>query len=380
MTKGVIICVDDERIILNGLQTQLGRVFGNDLSIELTESAEEALGLVNELIEIGNDIVVVISDQLMPGIKGHELLKRIHKISPNSYNILLTGQSDLGAIREAVNHANLYRYISKPWEGNDLIMTVREAIKGFYQDKQLEEQNRLLERHNKELEKLVLERTQQLNDEKRKSDELLLNVLPEETAAELKEKGETTPRHYKMVTVLFTDFQSFTQSATDVSPQELINILNECFTAFDDIIEKHNLEKIKTIGDAYMCAGGLPTENSTNAIDAVSAALEINQWVDNWNNKRAKAGLTKWEIRIGLHTGALVAGVIGKKRFAYDVWGDAVNIASRMESSGEVGKINISGETNELVKEIFKCEYRGKVSVKGKEPMDMFFVEGKHIH
>lgn len=157
-----IICVDDERIVLNGLQSQLRRHFGSDFIIELAESGEEALDQINELIHTGNEIAVVISDQLMPGIKGHELLKEIHTITPNTYTILLTGQSDIDAVQYAVNHANLYRYISKPWEGNDLIMTVKEAIKGFYQNKQLVQQNILLERHNKELEKLVEERTEEI--------------------------------------------------------------------------------------------------------------------------------------------------------------------------------------------------------------------------
>ncbi len=374
METGVILCVDDERVVLNGLQSQLGRDFGATHTIELAESGEEALELIRELLEAGSNIPVVISDQLMPGIKGHELLRRIHEITPATYTVLLTGQSDLEAVTAAVNHANLYRYLTKPWEGNDLLLTVKEALKGFYQDKQLELQNKLLERHNKELEKLVNERTQQLQDEKQKSDELLLNILPDETAAELKQKGEATPRHYKMVSVLFTDFQAFTKSASAITPQELIQTLNESFTAFDDIIGRHNLEKIKTIGDAYMCAGGLPTENNTNGVDAVAAACEIQKWVAKWNAKRAEIRLETWEVRIGVHTGELIAGVIGKKKFAYDVWGDAVNLASRMETHGEVGKVNISGTTYEQVKDKFACEYRGKLPVKGKGDVDMYFV------
>lgn len=377
MGKGIIICVDDERIVLNGLQSQLGRDFGANFSIELAESGEEALDLVTELIQAGDEIVVVISDQLMPGIKGHELLKQTHLLTPSTYNILLTGQTDIEAVTEAVNYANLYRYMSKPWEGNDLIMTIKEAIKGFYQNKQLEEQNKLLERHNKELEKLVEERTYELRLEKEKSETLLLNILPGQVASELKIKGEATPRYYKMASILFTDFSSFTKSASFITPLELIRTLNECFSAFDEIIERNNLEKIKTIGDAYMCAGGIPEENNTNAIDAVNAALEINNWINNWNTQRLNARLPKWEIRIGVHSGELIAGVVGKKKFAYDVWGDAVNIASRMESSGEVGKVNISSKTEELVNEFFKCTYRGKIAVKGKDPMDMYYVEEK---
>lgn len=377
MGNGIILCVDDERVVLNGLQSQLIRDFGTSYTIEMAESGEEALELVTNWIDSGNDIPIVIADQLMPGIKGHELLKKIHQVSPETYTVLLTGYTDLEAVTEAVNHANLYRYISKPWEGNDLLLTVREAIKGFYQDRQLEEQNKLLERHNKELEKLVEERTGELMREKMESDKLLKNILPEETAAELKEKGEATPHSYKMVSVLFTDFLSFTKAASEISPQELIQTLNECFSAFDNITEKNNLEKIKTIGDAYMCAGGLPVKNTTNAIDAVNAALEIIDWLENWNNERFEKGLKKWEIRIGIHTGELIAGVVGTKKFAYDLWGDAVNVASRMESCGEKGKVNISPITYELIKDHFDCEYRGKQIAKGKGEMDMYFVNAK---
>jgi class 3 adenylate cyclase len=134
------------------------------------------------------------------------------------------------------------------------------------------------------------------------------------------------------------------------------------------------MEKIKTIGDAYMCAGGVPEENNTNAVDAVSAALEINHWVNSWNANRETEGLPKWEIRIGIHTGELIAGVIGKRKFAYDVWGDAVNLASRLENTGEPGKINISGDTYQLVKDKFNCTYRGQVTAKGKGDVDMYFV------
>ena len=376
MDNDIILCIDDERVVLNGLQSQLGRDFGSSYVIEIAESGEEALALIKEILDGGRDIPVVISDQMMPGIKGHELLRRIHEISPATYTILLTGHSDIEAVTEAVNPANLYRYMAKPWEGNDLVLTVREAIKGFYQGLQLEKQNKLLDRHNKELEILVAERTQQLQAEKRKSDELLLNVLPEEVAAELKEKGEATPRQYEMVSLLFTDIQGFTGLASEVSPTELIQTLNEFYSAFDDIIERHDLEKIKTIGDSYMCAGGLPTENRTNAIDAVAAACEIQEGVAKWNEGPIDKGLGRWDVRIGIHTGRLIAGVIGKKKFAYDVWGDAVNVAARIESGGETGKVNISKATYELVKGKYSCKYRGKVEAKGKGEVDMYFVEG----
>ena len=375
MKEAAIICVDDERIVLNGLQSQLSRDFGSEYVIELAESAEEALELMEELQEEGRDVPVIITDQLMPAMKGHELLIEVHRSSPKTFKILLTGQSDISAISEAVNNANLYRYIAKPWDGTDLILTVKEAIRSFYQDKQLEIQNRQLERHNRELEQLVEERTQELRQEKEKSEELLLNILPRETAKELIDRGEATPKHYDQVTILFTDFQAFTKSAANITPQELVSTLNECFTAFDEIIGRHNLEKIKTIGDAYMCAGGIPTENRTNPEDAVGAAIEMRNWINHWNAARQLAGKDMWEARIGLHTGELIAGVIGKKKFAYDVWGDAVNLAARMETNSEAGKINISNATFQLVKERFECASRGEIEVKGKGLMEMYFVK-----
>ncbi|MCK4678425.1 MAG: tetratricopeptide repeat protein [Bacteroidales bacterium] len=216
-----------------------------------------------------------------------------------------------------------------------------------------------------------------IDQERKKSDDLLLNILPEETATELKEKGTATPRHYDHVSVLFTDFVGFTQVAELMTPQELIEELNKCFLAFDTIIDKHNLEKIKTIGDAYMCAGGIPVPNKTNPVDIVAAGLEIQKFMAKMKVEKEANGESYWEIRLGIHTGQVVAGVVGKNKFAYDIWGDAVNIASRMESSGKSGKVNISGETYHLVKQQYQCTYRGKIKAKNKGEVDMYFVEGK---
>lgn len=211
--------------------------------------------------------------------------------------------------------------------------------------------------------------------EKNRSDELLLNILPGEVAEELKNNGRTKARQFDQVTVMFTDFKNFTQIAERLSPQELVSEIHDCFKAFDEIIAKHNLEKIKTIGDAYMCAGGLPINNNTHAFDVLHAALDIQQFINDHMETRKKAGKEVFEVRIGIHTGPVVAGVVGIKKFAYDIWGDTVNIASRMESSGEVGKVNISGATFHLVKDHFHCVYRGKIEVKNKGEMDMYFVE-----
>lgn len=220
---------------------------------------------------------------------------------------------------------------------------------------------------------------QQIQLEQEKSESLLLNILPKETATELKETGQATPRHYKMASILFTDFKGFTQLAEKLSPEEVVAELNYCYGRFDEICDEFNIEKIKTIGDAYMCVGGIPTPNETNPIDIIYCALAMQAFMEEWKaNKRAQ-GLPVWDLRLGIHTGEIIAGVVGKKKFAYDIWGDAVNLAARMESSGEPGQINISGGTYALVQDQFNCEYRGKVPAKNKGEVDMYFVLGAKV-
>lgn len=215
---------------------------------------------------------------------------------------------------------------------------------------------------------------QEIDVERNRAEGLLLNILPNEVAAELKQKGSATPQHYDSVSVLFTDFQGFTKISAALPPTEVIRELNEMFLAFDEICERHRLEKIKTIGDSYMCAGGLPVANKTHPKDAVVAAKEILQVVKRHNAANASKGRPQWAIRIGIHSGEVVAGVVGSKKFAYDIWGDTVNVASRMESNGPVGEINISEATYLLVNQSFKCEFRGEVEVKNKGKMGMYLV------
>ncbi|MEP7323108.1 MAG: adenylate/guanylate cyclase domain-containing protein [Saprospiraceae bacterium] len=223
------------------------------------------------------------------------------------------------------------------------------------------------------LELKVLERTQQLTNEKKKSDDLLLNILPAEVADELKQKGTADARQYDDVTVLFTDFVDFTKISEKLSPKELVQELDTCFKAFDKIIERHGLEKIKTIGDSYMAVSGLPINDKNHAYKAVQAAMDIRDFIQ--ASTSPFAGDAGHGIRIGLNSGTVVAGIVGNKKFAYDIWGDTVNVANRMESSSEPGKINISGKTYEQVKDRFKFIYRGKIVVKNKGEIDMYFVE-----
>jgi class 3 adenylate cyclase len=220
----------------------------------------------------------------------------------------------------------------------------------------------------------LMEANDALGDEKAQSDKLLRNILPDEVADELKATGRASAKHYQKVSVLFTDFKGFTARSASMTPEEVIEELNKCFSAFDEIVEKYNLEKIKTIGDAYMCAGGLPVANQTNHIDAIRAGLAIQEYMTAYKNECIAKGEPYFECRLGINTGEVVAGVVGTKKFAYDIWGDTVNTASRAESNGSLGKVNITETTYELVKDIFKCEYRGDIEVKGKGPMKMYFV------
>jgi len=214
-----------------------------------------------------------------------------------------------------------------------------------------------------------------IEEEKNRSDLLLLNILPEETAQELKQNGKVQAKKFESVTVLFADFKAFTQYAENLSPEQLVESVDFYFSKFDSIMETYGLEKIKTIGDAYMCAGGLPFVTDDHAVKVVQAAFEIAAFVAN-SMQHTVAQQTRFEIRIGINSGAVVAGVVGRKKFAYDIWGDAVNVASRMESCSEPGKINISENTFELIKDTFACEYRGEIDVKNRGMMKMYFVTG----
>jgi len=221
------------------------------------------------------------------------------------------------------------------------------------------------------LENVLNEKTNELLAEREKTEKFLSNLLPKVTADELRAKGRADSKKYEMATVLFCDIQGFTKIAEEMNPEILVDKLDSFFFHFDAVVDKLNIEKIKTIGDAYMCAGGIPKKNTTNPVEVVLAALEMMDYMLNLQDVNKI-----WELRIGVHTGSLIAGVVGQKRLSYDIWGDTVNTASRMESSGEAGKINISGQTYRLVKDYFICEYRGKMPVKYKGKIDMYFVKG----
>ena len=244
------------------------------------------------------------------------------------------------------------------------------------QRKSMQETSDFLKDANHELEAQRDElnmKHQELMEEKKHSDELLNNILPEVVAHQLK-KGKKKTKRYKSTTILFSDFKGFSKLCKKHDPAEIVSILDELFSAFDTIIEKHFIEKIKTIGDAYMCAGGLPMKNNSHAFNVVLAALEFQQYLFEFNKPRMLNLETTWECRIGIHTGEVFAGVVGKKKFAYDIWGDSVNIAARMEQNGAVNTVNVSETTYERIKNYFECIPRGKIEAKNIGAVDMFFV------
>ena len=233
---------------------------------------------------------------------------------------------------------------------------------GYYPPNDLGDSNSNIQKKNNQL----------LTKEKKRSDDLLLNILPSEVADELKETGAAAAKYFDNVTVMFTDFVDFTKAGEKMMPQQLVDELHACFVAFDNIVRKHNIEKIKTVGDAYLAVSGLPITNPEHASAMVRAAIEISAFM---KERKSRLGDKTFEIRIGIHSGNVVAGIVGAIKFAYDIWGDTVNTAARMEEHGAAGKVNISQTTYELVKDSFSCTYRGEITAKNKGSLQMYFVD-----
>ena len=231
--------------------------------------------------------------------------------------------------------------------------------------------NRLRARTNREL----ASKNDTIEQERARADRLLKNILPEKTAMELILHNTVQPVRYESVTVLFSDFVGFTTIAERVAPEDLIAELDTCFRLFDSIMDKYGLEKIKTIGDSYMCAGGLPTPTETHAADIVQAAIDMQNGLRHLMSHRPHPTMPVFEMRIGIHTGPVVAGVVGSHKFAYDIWGDTVNTAARLEAGSMPGKINISATTYQRVNHLYPCTFRGNLAAKNKGEIAMYFVD-----
>ncbi len=369
-----ILYVDDEVNNLNSFRAALRRYY----NVFTAQSGEEGLNICSH-----NDIQVIVTDQRMPNMTGVQFLQQLPQ-EPDNVRIILTGFSDMEAIIDAINTGKVYRYITKPWDKDELKITIDNAIETVLLRRNNKHLIQELQQYNEQLEEKVSHRTleiekqkKQLETEKSKSDALLLNILPEEIAAELKKFGKSYGRKHDEVSVLFADIKGFTSIAQNMSPELLVKQLDETFSGFDYITDKYGLEKIKTIGDAYMCACGLPQDDEQHAINCVKAAIDMQQFITEFSRSKIIQDLPGFEIRIGIHSGSVVSGVVGTKKFVYDIWGDTVNLASQMEQLSQPGKINISGETYKLVKDFYNCTYRGKIAVKSKGEIDMYFITDK---
>jgi ligand-binding sensor domain-containing protein/class 3 adenylate cyclase len=300
-------------------------------------------------------------------------------LPPGNYTFKVKAQNRAGLWSDPP--AELRFTILPPWYKSwwfytALVLAIGISLFSYIKvrERQLRLRNIVLERKVEERTAEVVAQSKEIEGQKGRIEDLLLNILPKEISEELKEKGKATARRHEEVSVMFTDMKGFTQAAEKMTPEELVNELDECFIGFDEIVGRYGIEKIKTIGDSYMCAAGVPTSDKHHALKCTLAALEVRELMNVWRKQRESLGKTPWILRIGVHTGPVVAGVVGKRKFAYDIWGDTVNTASRMESSGEPGEVNVSGATYSLVKDYFECEHRGQIAAKNKGAIDMYFV------
>jgi adenylate cyclase len=284
------------------------------------------------------------------------------------YREMYMNEKAMGDYQKSLASYEKYILIQKEIENEETSKKIASMQFGYQIEKK--EQEVTFEREKKE----EIQKAYGLLDiEKQRSESLLLNILPAEVAEELKEKGTAEAKHFKNVTVLFTDFKGFTTVSENMTPQELVNEIHECFKGFDEIIDKYQIEKIKTVGDAYIAVSGLPIANKNHATDIIKAAIEIRDFM---LKRREEKQEKTFELRIGINSGEVVAGIVGMKKYAYDIWGDTVNIAARMEQNCEAGKINISSSTYTLVNTHFDCKHRGKIAAKNKGEIDMYYIVG----
>ncbi len=351
---GLVLVVDDDEGNRDVLSRRLLR---DGCEVMLAETGRQALRMLRRY---GFDLVLL--DIMMPEMDGMTVLSEL-KQDPALHDLPVIMISAVDEIESVVRSIELGAddYLPKPF--NPVILRARVNA--------LLERKRLLDnekRRTTELERAVAEIEQQ----RKKTEELLLNILPASVAHELRTQGSVQPMYFEDVTIAFADFAGFTSSTEQLPADELVVILHTYFTAFDNIIRDHGLEKLKTIGDCYMFAGGLPLRSPSHPVDAILAAFEM----IHATQKLAKTGPVDWQLRIGVHTGPVIAGVVGVHKFAYDIWGDAVNLSSRMESGGAPGRINLSPNTYSRVKDFFACEKRGRLRIKDGREIEMYFVNG----
>ncbi len=347
VTEAKILIAEDENIIAIDISKTLQR-----LGYKVLGTARTGNDIIKKAEEMKPDLVLmdIILDGKMSGIDAATTIMNRFDIPV----IYLTALADDETLQKA-KITEPFGYIIKPFDERTLHSSIEMALYKYKINLQLKE------------------RTLELESERNKSNELLHNIFPAEIVRELKAEGAIKPREFSSVTLLFTDFQGFTSMVSNMPPQTLLHELNDIFRDFDTILDSYELEKLKTMGDSYMVAGGLPQESEDHAVRIVGAGLEMQKYIEDRNN----ISKYKWAMRAGAHSGNVVAGVVGLRKFTYDVWGNTVNIANLMERYSLPGKITITNTTYELIKDKFQCEFKERVHVIGNGEMDTYFVVGK---
>ena len=340
-----ILIVEDENIIAKDISKTVER-----LGYSVVGTARTGKNAIEKAKELQPNLILM--DIMLEGeMNGIEASKQILTFLDVPI-IYLTALTD----EETLNKAKItepFGYIIKPYDKRALHNAIEMATYKHYMNNKLRQ------------------RTKELEIEKEKSIQLLENIFPKDIVKELKETGVIAPKQFEMVSLMFTDFQGFTSISSKMPPQKLVKELNEIFMNFDSIIEKYGLEKLKIIGDSYMVGGGFPKQTESHAVNIVSTALEMIEYL----KERNKSSENKWEMRVGVHSGSVIAGVVGKNKYTYDVWGNSVHIASMMEKLGIPGEVNITKATYELIKDYYNCESRGEVELSGNGMIEMFVVK-----
>ena len=340
--------------------------------VYVATSGEHALKQVNDVTP---DLILL--DVMMPGIDGFETCRRL-KASAETKDIPVIFITALSDAVDKVKGLTIgaVDYVTKPLQQEEVLARVNTHLTIRKLQRSLEEKNQALQQEiieRKRTEKALHVYSEKLEEAEKETWRLLLNVLPESIASKLKSSTEVIADSYSNVSILFADIVNFTELSSQQTPEGLVKILNDLFSAFDGLVEQHALEKIKTIGDAYMVVGGAPTPRPDHAQAIADMALGMLEAVGRYNEKNK----TNHAIRVGINSGPVVAGVIGTKKFSYDLWGDTVNVASRMESHGLPGQIQVSEVLYKLLQDQYVFEDRGEIEIKGKELMKVYLLKGR---
>lgn len=361
-----VLLVDDQRIVGETVRRMLtGHTPEIEFRLCLDPSA--ALAMATEF-----GPTVILQDLVMPGVDGLDLVRafRANEATQRVPIIVLSSKEEAATKAESFA-AGANDYIVKLPDKLEMLARIQHHSDAFVHRVERDEAYKMLLQQQELLGQLL----EKVSEEKQKTENLLLNILPEAVASELKEAGVVRAMRFELAGVLFADFCDFTAISHTMTAHELVSELNECFSGFDRIAKAHGVEKLKTIGDGYLCVSGVPESRPDSLVSLARAALEIRNQIAARRMEKMAGGGPYWDVRIGIHCGPLVAGVVGLHKFAYDVWGDTVNLASRLESAGAPGRVNISDEFRGHLPAGAVCEPRGLVSVKGKGQIEMFFLD-----